>query len=190
MPAVRAGDVPHAVPVAVHAQGPRGGVRRALLLCTSRVLVALRGICARYWECLWRLHDEHRMEAEQTTVIDLGKAAGVPDTSAGDWRLVPGGPPTTAIPEASPPEPWVDVLACPCGWRRATVADISEREVVVAILAHLGLPTEAPPLARARSPGFDFTCAATARAGRRREDVARAEACRKDDAREVRGSLS
>jgi hypothetical protein len=50
----------------------------------------------------------------------------------------------------------VDVLACPCGGRRAIVADISEREVVVAILAHLELPTEAPPMARARSPAFDF----------------------------------
>ena len=51
----------------------------------------------------------------------------------------------------------VDVLACPCGGKRAIVADISEREVVVAILAHLGLPPFAPPIARARSPGFDFT---------------------------------
>ena len=51
---------------------------------------------------------------------------------------------------------WVDVLACPCGGRRAIVADISDSEVVVAILAHLGLPTEAPPVARARSPAFDF----------------------------------
>jgi hypothetical protein len=51
----------------------------------------------------------------------------------------------------------VDVLACPCGGRRAIVGDISDREVVVAILAHLGLPTEAPPLARARSPSVDFT---------------------------------
>jgi hypothetical protein len=49
----------------------------------------------------------------------------------------------------------VDVLACPCGGRRVIVSDISEREVIVAILAHLGLPTEAPPLARARSPGFE-----------------------------------
>jgi Rhodopirellula transposase DDE domain len=49
---------------------------------------------------------------------------------------------------------WVDVLACPCGGRRAIVADISDRNVVVAILAHLGLPTEAPPIARARSPAF------------------------------------
>jgi hypothetical protein len=38
-----------------------------------------------------------------------------------------------------------------CGSRR----DISEREVLVAILAHLGLPTEAPPMARARSPAFE-----------------------------------
>ena len=39
--------------------------------------------------------------------------------------------------------------------RRAIVADISDREVAVAILAHLGLPTEAPPMARARSPAFE-----------------------------------
>jgi hypothetical protein len=51
----------------------------------------------------------------------------------------------------------VDVLACPWGGRRAIVADISDSEVVVALLAHLGLPTEAPPLARARSPAFEFT---------------------------------
>jgi hypothetical protein len=50
----------------------------------------------------------------------------------------------------------VDVLDCSCGGRRAIVGDISERDVVVAILAHLKLPTEAPPIARARSPGFDF----------------------------------
>lgn len=31
----------------------------------------------------------------------------------------------------------------------------SEREVVVAILAHLKLPTEAPPIAQARVPSFD-----------------------------------
>ena len=50
----------------------------------------------------------------------------------------------------------VDVLACPCGGRRAIVADIADSEVVVALLAHLGLPTEVPPIVRARSPGFDF----------------------------------
>jgi hypothetical protein len=48
-----------------------------------------------------------------------------------------------------------DVLACPCGGRRRIIADISERDGIVAILAHLGLPTEPPPIARARSPSFD-----------------------------------
>ena len=52
--------------------------------------------------------------------------------------------------------PGVDGLACPCGGRRAIVADLSEGEVIVALVAHLKLPTEAPPLARARSPAFDF----------------------------------
>jgi hypothetical protein len=49
-----------------------------------------------------------------------------------------------------------DVLACRWGGRRAIVGTISERAVVVALLAHLGLPTEAPPMARARSPAFEF----------------------------------
>ena len=35
------------------------------------------------------------------------------------------------------------------------VGDISEREVIEAILAHLGLPPLAPPRARARSPAFE-----------------------------------
>jgi hypothetical protein len=45
-----------------------------------------------------------------------------------------------------------DVLACPCGGRRRILADISEPDVIVAILGHLGLPTEPPPIARARGP--------------------------------------
>ena len=60
-----------------------------------------------------------------------------------------------------------DVLACPCGGRRQkqhrqvlrykqqSIADIQERDVIVAILEHLGLPTAPPPLARARSPSFE-----------------------------------
>lgn len=40
--------------------------------------------------------------------------------------------------------------------RRTTkLADISERDIVVAILAQLELPTEAPLIARARSPAFE-----------------------------------
>ena len=48
-----------------------------------------------------------------------------------------------------------DVLACPCGGRRRIIADIQERDVIVAILDHLGLPTDPPPVARARSPSFE-----------------------------------
>jgi hypothetical protein len=48
-----------------------------------------------------------------------------------------------------------DVLACPCGGRRRLVAAIDEPSAIVAILEHLGLPTEAPPVARARSPSFE-----------------------------------
>jgi hypothetical protein len=47
----------------------------------------------------------------------------------------------------------VDVLECPkCRGRLKVVAVITEREPVQRILAHLGLPTEAPPIARARDP--------------------------------------
>jgi hypothetical protein len=48
-----------------------------------------------------------------------------------------------------------DVLACPCGARRRIVADISEREVLVTLLEPLGLPSDAPPIARARSPSCE-----------------------------------
>ena len=48
-----------------------------------------------------------------------------------------------------------DVLACPCGGRRRIIADIQERDVIVAILDHLGPPTNPPPVARARSPTFE-----------------------------------
>jgi hypothetical protein len=49
-----------------------------------------------------------------------------------------------------------DVLACPCGGRRRILADVQERSAVVAILEHLGLPTEGPPIARARDPDDRF----------------------------------
>ena len=48
-----------------------------------------------------------------------------------------------------------DVLACPCGGRRSVMADINDPSGVVAILVHLGLPAEPPPITRARSPSFE-----------------------------------
>jgi hypothetical protein len=45
------------------------------------------------------------------------------------------------------------VLKCPkCHGRLRVVAVITEREPITRILAHVGMPTEAPPLARARDP--------------------------------------
>ncbi|XYI02242.1 transposase [Sorangium sp. So ce1128] len=57
-----------------------------------------------------------------------------------------------------PPRLLDDVFACPCGRRRRVVADIgqrAQREAIVALLTHLGIPTEPPPIARARDPSFD-----------------------------------
>jgi hypothetical protein len=51
----------------------------------------------------------------------------------------------------------VDVLECPkCHGRLRVLAVITEREPVRQILAHLGMMTEAPPLARARDPTDDL----------------------------------
>ncbi len=50
----------------------------------------------------------------------------------------------------------VDVLECPkCHGRMRMVAVITEREPVRRILTHLGIPTEPPPVARARDPTDD-----------------------------------
>ena len=51
----------------------------------------------------------------------------------------------------------VDVMACArCGGRLRVLAVITECEPVRRILAHLGLPPAAPPLARARDPTDDL----------------------------------
>jgi hypothetical protein len=47
----------------------------------------------------------------------------------------------------------IDVLACPrCAGQLRVLAAISDPPVVRQILAHLGLPTERPPVATARAP--------------------------------------
>jgi hypothetical protein len=52
----------------------------------------------------------------------------------------------------------VDVLTCPhCGGHRRLIAQLTDPIVVRRILGHLGLPTEPPGSAPARSPEqFDF----------------------------------
>jgi hypothetical protein len=50
----------------------------------------------------------------------------------------------------------VDVLQCAkCGGRLRVLAVLTEAEPVARVLAHLGLPTEAPSVARARDPTDD-----------------------------------
>jgi hypothetical protein len=50
----------------------------------------------------------------------------------------------------------VDALKCPrCDGRLRVLAIITEREPVTRIPMHLGLPTEPPPVARARDPTDD-----------------------------------
>ena len=50
----------------------------------------------------------------------------------------------------------VDVLECPTfHGRLRVVAVITEREPIQRILAHLGMPTAPPPVARARDPDDD-----------------------------------
>ncbi len=60
-----------------------------------------------------------------------------PRTSLGDGVVKPGGS-WIAWAQLLRRIDWVDVLACRCSGRRAYVADISDSEVVVALLAHLG----------------------------------------------------
>jgi hypothetical protein len=54
----------------------------------------------------------------------------------------------------------IDVLSCEhCGGRRRLIALITDSLVARRILRHLGLPSEAPPLAAARAPppmAFEF----------------------------------
>jgi hypothetical protein len=46
----------------------------------------------------------------------------------------------------------VDALACPCGGRLRFISLIDDAGIARSILASLGLPSDPPPIARARSP--------------------------------------
>src|SRR5450432_2537703 len=48
----------------------------------------------------------------------------------------------------------VDALACPCGGRLKFIALILDEDAARAILRSLRLPSEPPPVARARSPDW------------------------------------
>ena len=48
----------------------------------------------------------------------------------------------------------VDALACPCGGRLKFVDVITEPTTAREVLQTMGLPTDLPPIAKARSPAF------------------------------------
>ena len=73
------------------------------------------------------------------------------------WKSLMMGCSVTPPRRACRRPPLVDVLACPCGGLWVIVSDISEREVIVALLAYLGLPPFAPPVARAHRPAFELS---------------------------------
>jgi hypothetical protein len=50
----------------------------------------------------------------------------------------------------------LDVLACVCGGRRRVLAVIKDERVARKILEHLGLPAQAPEVARAVVPQGDL----------------------------------
>jgi len=74
----------------------------------------------------------------------------------------------------------IDVLTCPCGGKRSLTAAITDHEVIVKILDHLGLPSEPPQVTPARAPPHYGDDGLTeGRTGRRRtrRERRRAELC-------------
>ncbi|WP_437625520.1 helix-turn-helix transcriptional regulator [Sorangium sp. So ce1151] len=65
--------------------------------CLARQLESFTGTPARYWERLWRLHDDHRTDAEKTVVVQIG----APSTKRESSAL----PASSPAPSSAPPTP-------------------------------------------------------------------------------------
>ncbi|WP_437283690.1 hypothetical protein WME90_33065 [Sorangium sp. So ce375] len=63
----------------------------------ARQLEAFTGTPARYWERLWQLHDDHRTDAEETVVIQVGEPVTKRESSAR--------PVSSPAPSSAPPTP-------------------------------------------------------------------------------------
>jgi len=102
---------------------------------------------------------------------DAGATEGGHHEPSGTSRILtaPDGPPGRSAPRSR--IPWaellqrvfaVDVLEYPrCAGRLELIAFIAATDVARPILDHLGLAAQAPPLARARTPGPDEPAEAT-----------------------------
>ncbi|WP_307730656.1 helix-turn-helix transcriptional regulator [Sorangium atrum] len=65
----------------------------------ARQLEAFTGTPARYWERLWRLHDDYRTDAEQTPVIQVGEPVTRRESSARPASA------SSPAPSSAPPPP-------------------------------------------------------------------------------------
>ncbi len=92
-----------------------------------------------------------------------GSPSATPRTDpAGTFHLTPPEPRSAGRPSSRYRVPWaellwkvfaIDVLECPaCAGRLEVIAFIAEAAVARRILDHLGMDSQAPPLARARAP--------------------------------------
>ncbi|XXY51976.1 hypothetical protein WME91_12615 [Sorangium sp. So ce269] len=60
----------------------------------ARQLEAFTGTPARYWERLWRLHDDHRADAEETVMMQVGEPVTKRESAAPRAESAPLTPPT------------------------------------------------------------------------------------------------
>ncbi|WP_437592883.1 hypothetical protein [Sorangium sp. So ce1000] len=117
----------------------------------ARQLESFTGTPARYWERLWRLHDDHRTDAETTVVIQIGapstkrESSALPAASSAP-SSAPATPPTippraldvpppvvpspelaARSPRAKLPPPPLPRLRSPLPVRAAAGAELAER---------------------------------------------------------------
>ncbi len=156
---VRAGDREGLEKLCRYGARPPGRIERMSLLPDGRVAYLLRkprGNGATHLvldpvHFLARMPKKRRKKKEADVTAAQEPAPSSPRTSLGAGIVKPVG---ARIDWASLLRRIYleDVLACPCGGRRRIIADVDDPSVIEAILSHLGLPTVAPPIARARSP--------------------------------------
>ncbi|AUX31264.1 MULTISPECIES: hypothetical protein [Sorangium] len=112
----------------------------------ARQLEAFTGTPARYWERLWRLHDDRRADAEETVMIQVGEPVTKRESAARRAESAPLTPPTippraldvpppvapspvlaAKSPRAKLPPPPLPRLRSPLPVRAAMGADLARR---------------------------------------------------------------
>ncbi|MGK3962057.1 transcriptional regulator [Sorangium sp. So ce118] len=119
----------------------------------ARQLETFTGAPARYWERLWRLHDDYRTDAEDTVVVKLGEPITRRESSAGTAMapaprsVPPPGPPTVPARALDVPPPVVPPFE---GASRSPRAKLPPPP----------RPRQRPPLPARTMSGAEFACRA------------------------------